>query len=146
MKAFKIDDVHLALRGHPLFYGQAAIVTPDNPAFPGPKQGHEQFVADLKKLGLKHDLTVGTYGGQRNKSYIIHNATPEQAMGLAKDYGQESFIHCASGVPKMIYSSPDKEGTTIESNGIYCFDRKKHDGDNYTIVPGRGYLRFGFKF
>src|ERR1022692_3379346 len=92
------------LKDHPLFgKGTVGLITADAPRFPVMGHGGNHALSfDLKKLGLNHQPTHGSYGGGKENSFIVHNPTREQMQQLGHKYGQEAVVFGENGHHQMI--------------------------------------------
>jgi hypothetical protein len=159
-------QTHPALQNHPLFNGSqsVAMISGESPKWINKlplsqqehvsKYGHKALGQDLKKLGLRHEETEGSYGSPE-RSYIVYGAGRDQMNNLANKYGQDSFIHVAAGhkTAKMHFSdlAEDEQGHSLKnhyvpSKGTYAFHPTEKPDDYYTHLPGKGYMRLNLDF
>jgi hypothetical protein len=164
MPEFTETVPHLA--DHPLFSGSqpVSMISADAPKWlhklplsqqePIKTYGHQMLGLDLKKMGLRHEATTGSYGAPE-KSYIVYGASKDQMHGLANKYGQDSYIHAENGhkSAKMHYSSLAEDeagnslrGSYIPSKGSYAFHPTEKPEDYWTHLPGKGYMRLNLDF
>jgi hypothetical protein len=159
-------ETHPALQNHPLFNGSqsVAMISGESPKWINKlplsqqehvsKYGHKALGQDLKKLGLRHEETEGSYGSPE-RSYIVYGAGRDQMNNLANKYGQDSFIHVAAGhkTAKMHFSdlAENEQGHSLKnhyvpSKGTYAFHPTEKPDDYYTHLPGKGYMRLNLDF
>ena len=136
------------LADHPLFSGKQTVgmMTAEAPRFPSQHSGgNAELQGELRKAGLQHELTHGSYGGPEH-SFIIYGPTREQMYDLGKRYGQEAVIYGQDGKYEMMYTNGDKAGKSHPGLPLVRFSQKQPD-DYYTHFPNRGYvtLHFGEK-
>ena len=154
------------LQDHPLFSGSqpVSMISGQAPKWlsrlplsqqePIQKYGHEMLGQDLKRMGLRHEATEGSYGSPE-KSYVVYGASKDQIHHLANKYGQDSYIHAVNGhkSAKMHYSdlAEDDSGNSlrgmhIPSTGSYNFHPTQKPDDFWTHLPGKGYMRLNLDF
>lgn len=138
------DDLHP--KTHPLFGpGTAAVVTGEYPRFPvATPGGNPGLQAELKASGLRHEQTEGSYGGDLEHPFIVHNPTREQAFDLGRRFGQEAVIFSENGRQEMLFTNGPHAGKSrIQDPGVQWFGQQPPD-DYWTKVPGHGYYRVSF--
>lgn len=118
-----------------------SIISGENPR--AKKKTMYPLESHLKEGGYKYQKMKGKYGGQTEKSYLVHNADPEHINHLGKLHGQESVIHSEGGKHKMVYTTGDNAGKHHKGEGHQVFD--KEPKDNYSSLNGKHFtLNFDF--
>lgn len=132
---------------HPLFTGSPSvgILTPDNPHYPSAagSDPHQQMQSQLKTMGLKSELTKGSYGAPE-ASYIVYGPTREQMHGLGKAFGQEAVVYSEGGKHELMYTNGPDDGKYHPSLPHILFHTTRPFDDYWTLIPGHGYLRLHF--
>jgi hypothetical protein len=120
---------------HPLISGSRpfAIITGDGPVAPKVPatvgEGNDPLVQDLDKMGLKYEPVGGFYVDQnQERSQIVYDIKPEDALKLALRHGQESIVYHDGEVPKLIWAHAKKDDgqsitgwtTPVPSTGSYA--------------------------
>lgn len=94
-------EPHEALR-HPMFSGQPfAIIGAEAPRYAPRLQGGDAMRQHLLAAGIPHEEIRGHYDGPQ-KSFVVHGISVADASRLARDFGQESFIHGSGGQPPAL--------------------------------------------
>lgn len=140
--AFYSNTPH-ELQDHPLFNrGTMGIVSGENPRYLSAPGGHSALSAEMKRMGLHHEPTHGSYGGVE-KAFIVHNPTREQMYRLGRKFGQESVIYAQDGKHEMMYTHGPNAGKAHYSLPSMHFGTKQPK-DYYMHLPGRGYVGLHF--
>jgi len=147
-----VGDSHLfqnpppEISDHPLFRGgqTVGLMTAEAPRFPSAPGGNAALKQDLQRMGLKHELTHGSYGGPEN-SFIVYGATREQLYGLGRKYGQEAVVHSQDGKHELTYTHGPKAGKFHPSLPTMGYSAEQPP-DYYTKLPGRGHITLHFDF
>lgn len=131
---------------HPLFRGGTTVglMTAEAPRFESAPGGNAALSAELTKMGVKHELTHGSYGGPEN-SFIIYGLLREQLYSLGHKYGQEAVVHSQDGQHELLYTHGPKAGKFHPSLPTVNYSAKTPD-DYYTALPGRGHVTLHFDF
>jgi len=144
-----VDNVKKSeqLAPHKILSGNSfGLMSGEAPRFPSSvPHGHENLVNHLKGMGLDFEETEGQYDTPE-KSIIIHKPTREQMTHLGKMFGQESVVF-SPGHPdnsELIYTHGSNEGKHHESVGHVI--HAKQPENNFTKLPGSGFLQIHFNF
>ncbi len=128
---------------HPLFKGQSAILSGDAPRFPSVPGGHEALLAELKARGIRHEPTVGQYGGQAERAVIAYGVNRDQAVDLGKRFGQEAIISANGPDRELVYTNGPRLGASHPAMTRFGFGPEAPP-DDFLHIPGKGYARFYF--
>ena len=134
------------LKQHPLFSGHhsVAIMTGENPmVHPALEGGNGALKQLLKEQDLPYEETDGLYG-LPEKSLIIHGPTTDQAFHLGRALGQESVVFSHKGQHSLLFTHGPNAGKYHPAHPQYSFDPQTPFPDNWTHLPGHGYLRLYF--
>ena len=132
---------HLA--SHPIFSGNVAILTGQNPKYPG-SGNNDTLQNELQYHGYKFEPVKGQYQGTPEDSFLVKNPDPKVIAGIAKKLGQESIFIGNKGQHKLLYTNGENEGRYHAGTGTYGFHATQKPQDNYSHIPGLGYLRMNF--
>lgn len=127
---------------HPIFRGDAVLMSGENPKFPAQTSGHEELVGALTRSGIPHDEIEGKYEGKPERSVAIYGLAPAAAAKLGKDFGQEAVVVLHNGKQRMLYTNGDKAGRWHPGEGVEVFPERPDD--YYSTVPGLGHMRLNF--
>lgn len=104
------------------------------------------LVDDLRSMGLAADGPLDGRYGDPEKSYLIHNPTREQMFELGRRHGQESVVFCGGGGHReLLYTNGPNAGKAHPGLATHDLTDEEPE-DNYTHIPGLGYLRLHFDF
>jgi hypothetical protein len=138
------------LAGHVLFGGggkRVGIMTAERPRHPSAPGGNEELKRDLTGMGLKYEETEGQYDTPEN-SLIVHHPTREQMDHLGKKFGQESVVYGEGGRHELRYTNDAADGGPKAGQFYPSVPQMRYSmvkpANNYTRVPGKGYLSLGF--
>lgn len=124
------------------------LMSGENPRFPTQALGgHEELKRDLDTMGVQHEETEGHYGAPE-KSVVIYGLPRDQLYALGQKYGQEAVIHNEGGKREFIYTNGPLAGKMHP--GLPSFEHwpegSEPPEDNFTKLPGNGYIRLHFDF
>lgn len=135
---------------HPLLTGKTPVglISAQNPRYPVKTPGGNMaMAADLKSMGLHHELTDGHYEAPE-KPFIVYGASRQQLLDLGHRYGQECVIYTHGGRHEMIQTNghPDHIGKAylghVPPHNVVYFHAPPED--YWTKIPGHGYVRLLF--
>jgi hypothetical protein len=132
---------HLA--SHPIFSGNVAILTGQNPKYPS-SGDNNSLQNELRYHGYQFEPVKGQYQGVPEDSFLVKNPDPKVVAGMAKKLGQESILLGNGGQHKILYTNGENEGRYHAGTGTYGYHATQKPQDNYTHIPGIGYLRLNF--
>lgn len=125
------------------------LMSGENPRYQSAPGGQQALKRDLDSLGAQYEETRGHYG-LPERSLIVYGLPREHLAALGKKYGQESVIHNENGQRHFLYTNGPQEGQWHTSLPGYDYERwpegADEPDDNWTQLPGDGYVRLNFDF
>jgi hypothetical protein len=134
------------LQDHPMFSGRhtVGIMAGGNPMVaPAISGGDHALRQLLKEQGLHHEEIDGHYS-EPEHSFMVHNPTRDQMYHLGKALGQESVIFSDRGKHELLYTNGPNDKMARPAHQQYSFSPDHPFPDNWTHIPGKGYLRLYF--
>ena len=129
------------------------IMSADDPKYPPTRTNWkttyntEALEVRLSALGLRTIKTVGKYNGTSERTFIFERETGQQVYELGKEFGQEAVILALSPDKHLfLYTNGPNDGKYHPSLADYHVWQLNEGapGDNWTLIPGFGYIRINF--
>ena len=124
------------------------IFSVENPLFPekqNKQMDHNDMVQKLNKLGFKAQGIHGQYGGEEERSILVHNPSKkqtEQLHKLAAAHGQESGIYSDGVNHELHFYHGDNEGYYSKGKGTVFFNNKPDDHFSHLGTEDKGGDKF----
>ena len=125
------------------------MITAAKPKFPTENDlgdDHSRMAAmsqELAAKGIEHEQTMGKYGDPE-PTFLTYGMPKHELMAMGKKYGQESVYHHENGARHMIFTNGPDEGMYHDTKPGHqeWTEEQGPPADNYTHIPGRGYVSF----
>ncbi len=124
------------------------IFSVENPLFPekqSKQMDHNEMVQKLNKLGYKAQGIHGQYGGEEERSILVHNPSKkqtEQLHRLAAAHGQESGIYSDGVNHELHFYHGDNSDFYNKGKGTVLFDNKPDDHFSHLGTSDKGGDKF----
>ena len=120
----------------------------ENPLHPAKyAMSHDEAIKALTKKGYKVEPIIGTYGGSKEKSILVHNPRKEAVqhlMGMAKDLGQESSVLSDGFNHELHFHNGENAGKHVKGQGT---DFPTHEPeDNFSTLKDGSHFVHNLNF